>query len=194
MKQFALATVGALLAGNLFALPPNPAEPTKQPKAEPATTLDLGDGVKLELVAIRAGSFTMGEVKDRDAKPAHNVTIPKPFYLGKYEVTQEQWKAVIGSAYAAKTTKGAKLPIDTVEWWEAQEFCAKLGAKFTGKTFRLPSEAEWEYACRAGTATKYCCGDDIATLVDYAWFQRNDDKNPNPKVKGIADTHPVGEK
>lgn len=182
MKHLIFAmTVGVFLRGSLEA-------------HERAIAIDLGDGVKLEFVLIHPGSFMMGDDGDRDAKPAHKIDIAKSFYLGKYEITQSQWTAVMGSIHAHTTTKGATLPVDTVEWWECQEFCAKLNARFADNTFRLPTEAEWEYACRAGSTAKYCFGDDVAQLSDFGWYRRDDDRNPNPKVTGIADTHPVGEK
>ncbi|MBC8218135.1 MAG: formylglycine-generating enzyme family protein, partial [Planctomycetes bacterium] len=117
-----------------------------------------GDGPKMEFVRIPAGRFQMGSPpseKDRDDNegPAHEVRITKPFYMGKYEVTQAQWKAVMGTTVSQqreKTTlpwllkgEGSKYPIHYVSWNEAVEFCKRLGGKF-----RLPTEAEWEYACR----------------------------------------------
>ena len=88
----------------------------------------------------------------------HEVTLTKPFYMGKYEVTQEQWEEVMGNN--PSYTKGAKLPVTKVSWNDCQEFIKKLNAKTSGG-FRLPTEAEWEYACRAGTTTKYSFGDKI---------------------------------
>ena len=88
----------------------------------------------------------------------HEVTLTKPFYMGKYEVTQEQWQAVMGNNPSA--TKGAKLPVTNVSWEDCQEFITKLNAKTNG-VYRLPSESEWEYACRAGTTTAYSFGDKI---------------------------------
>ncbi len=150
------------------------------------TSLNLGNNVKLELVLIPAGKFKMGsppnEAGRKDTEnPQHEVTISKPFYLGKYEVTQEQYEALMGTN--PSEFKGAKNPVERVNWADAQEFCKKMSSK-TGKTARLPSEAEWEYACRAGTGTKYSFGDSEATLGDYAWFKDNANKT----------THPVGQK
>ena len=145
-------------------------------------TIDLGGGVKMEFVLIHPGSFMM--VPDSDApdeKPGHNVTLTKPFYLGKYEVTQEQWQTAMGSN--PSNFKGPKLPVENVSWNDCHSFVAKLEEK-TGRKFALPTEAQWEYACRADTTTRYSCGDSIVDLKDYAWFSDNSDRA----------THPVGEK
>jgi formylglycine-generating enzyme required for sulfatase activity len=89
----------------------------------------------------------------------HEVTLTKPFYLGKYEVTQEQWESVMGNNPSSRT-KGAKLPVTDVSWEDCQEFIKKLNASTKGG-YRLPTEAEWEYACRAGTTTAYSYGDSL---------------------------------
>ena len=124
---------------------------------------DLGKGVKLDMVLIPAGKFMMGspasEVGRKDNETQHEVTLTKPFYMGKYEVTQEQWQAVMGNNPSVKT-KGARLPLTDISWNDCQEFIKKLNAKTKGG-YRLPTEAEWEYACRAGTVTAYSYGDGI---------------------------------
>jgi formylglycine-generating enzyme required for sulfatase activity len=148
-------------------------------------SFDLGHGVKMELAPIQAGSFMMGDEKgDAEEKPVHKVTISKPFYMGKYEVTQEQWQAVMGSN--PSHFKGAKNPVDRVSWEACQAFIKKLNEKFaaSGVTFSLPTEAQWEYACRAGSSTRYCFGDRENELADYGWFESN----------AGGRTHPVGEK
>ena len=152
---------------------------TKEPPKKLA--VDLGGGVKLEMVLIPAGSFTMGDERD---KSAPKVTITKPFYLGKYEVTQEQWEAVMGSN--PSHFKGPKNPVEQVSWDNCQQFLAKLNAKSGGQggKFVLPTEAQWEYACRAGSAGKFCFGDDDRQLGEYAWYGPNSD----------GKTHPAGEK
>jgi len=114
-------------------------------------------------------------------KPAHDVTLTKPLYMGKYEVTQEQYAAVMGAN--PSNFKGANLPVETVSWDEATEFCKKLSEK-TGQTVRLPTEAEWEFACRAGTSTTYNTGDSDGDLDRAAWYGANS--------KGT--THPVCQK
>ena len=149
--------------------------------------IDLGEGVKLDMVLIPSGKFMMGltnkELEDikvefqeelkKDGKEQlldavdlimsiqgkqHEVTLTKPFYMGKHEVTQEQWEALMGKN--PSTTKGAKLPVTNVSWEDCQEFIKKLNAKTDGG-YRLPTEAEWDYACRAGTTTAYSFGDKI---------------------------------
>jgi len=148
-------------------------------------SLDLGNGVTLDMVLIPAGSFTMGDDSGgSDEKPAHRVRITKPFYLGKYEVTQEQWQAVMGDN--PSNFKGPKNPVEEVSWDDCQGFLAKLNAKHagTGRQFTLPTEAQWEYACRAGSTTQFSFGDDEASLDEYAWFSDNSD----------SQTHPVGQK
>ena len=146
-------------------------------------TLDLGGGVKMETVLIPADTFTMGSGRGpfESEKPAHKVTISRPFYMGKYAVTQEQWQAVMGAD--PSRFKGADRPVDGVSWKDAQDFCRAASAK-VGKTVRLPTEAEWEFACRAGSTTDYCFGDGEAALAEYAWYEGNS--------SGV--THPVGQK
>jgi eukaryotic-like serine/threonine-protein kinase len=122
-------------------------------------SLDCGNGVKLELVAIPAGSFMMGSNESKGLQPIHQVRVPS-FYMGKYAVTQEEYEAVIGEN--PSKFKGERLPVENVSWNDAQEFCKKLSQK-TGKKVRLPSEAEWEYACRAGTTTAFSFGKNITT-------------------------------
>ena len=128
---------------------------------------DLGKGISLTMVLIPAGKFLMGSVVDpfsnenvpeKNEFPAHEVTISNPFYMGKYEVTQEQWFEIMGENTSG--TKGRKLPVTDVLWEDCQEFIKKLNVKMNGG-YRLPTEAEWEYACRAGTKTAYSFGDNI---------------------------------
>ncbi|MBM3860339.1 MAG: formylglycine-generating enzyme family protein [Verrucomicrobia bacterium] len=145
-------------------------------------TIELGDGVKMEFILIPTGSFRMGSDKRPDTKPMHRVEFTKPFYMGKYEVTQEQWEKVMGNN--PSRFKDTKNPVDSVSWDDCQKFIAKLKEKMRGQTFRLPSEAEWEYACRAGSITDYCYGDKKDKLGDYAWFKDNSGQS----------SHPVGQK
>jgi len=153
--------------------------------------VDFGEGVKLEMVLVPAGKFKMGftkkeledlkvviqeefkkwkkkelgkeELDDVDLIMSfqgkqHEVTLTKPFYMGKHEVTQEQWEAVMGKNPSEE--KGAKLPVTDVSWEDCQEFIKKLNKKTDGG-YRLPTEAEWEYSCRAGTTTAYSFGNKI---------------------------------
>ena len=143
-------------------------------------TIDLGSGVTMEFVFIPVGSFMMGSSKRE--KPLHKVIISKPFYVGKYEVTQEQWQTVTGDNPSC--FKGAKNPVENVSWEDCQIFIAKLSEKTPGRQFSLPTSAQWEYACRAGSTNDYCYGDGEGKLGDYAWYSKNANKT----------THPVGEK
>ncbi len=139
----------------------------------------------MKLLLIPPGEFDMGSPEaDKEAsyreKPQHHVRITRPFYLGKYPVTQEQWEAVMGSN--PSDVKAAKDPVGSVSWDHCQVFLKKLNAKIAGRgiSFGLPTEAQWEYACRAGTTTKYYFGDDAATLTEYAWYGANADKKMHP--------------
>ncbi|MGH1393580.1 MAG: SUMF1/EgtB/PvdO family nonheme iron enzyme [Trichormus sp.] len=152
---------------------------------------DLGKGVSLEMVQIPGGTFTMGSPtseagRDSDESPQRQVRVPG-FFMGKYEITQEQYQAIMGTNPAS--FKGEKRPVETVSWNEAVEFCEQLSQK-TGKTYRLPSEAEWEYACRAGTTTPFYFGETITTdLVNY---DGNFTYASAPKGQYRQQTTPVG--
>ncbi len=123
-----------------------------------------------EMVEIPAGSFAMGSNKgEPDEKPLHNVTIAQSFAIGKTEVTQQQWQAVMGNNPSYFSECGDTCPVEQVSWNDVQLFIKKLNTK-TGKQYRLPSEAEWEYACRAGKQQEYC-GSDAADSV--AWNSFN---------------------
>ncbi len=133
-----------------------------------------------EMVVIPGGSFQMGSKDgDPDEKPIHRVNI-KSFELGKYEVTQGQWKAVMGSNPSKFTECGDSCPVEQVSWDEIQEYIKKLNAK-SGQQYRLPSEAEWEYACRAGTSHKYCGGDDLSAV---GWYDTGADSVSTHRVGG----------
>lgn len=140
----------------------------------------IRNSVGIELKLIPAGTFIMGEGSD-----AHKVTLSKPFYMGVYEVTNLQWFRVMGTDLSSEDNDH---PVKGVKWSEAVEFCRKLSAlpeeQKAGRIYRLPTEAEWEYACRAGTDTKYSFGDDESKLGEYGWFNGNSG----------GETHPVGEK
>jgi formylglycine-generating enzyme required for sulfatase activity len=141
-------------------------------------TEDLGNEIVLEMVQIRSGNFTMGaprnEKDSRDSeRPQHQVTVPT-FFMGKYTVTQAQWKAVASLPQVNRKLdpdpshfKGDKRPVEQVSWYDAVEFCDRI-SQHTGKSYRLPSEAEWEYACRAGTTTPFHFGETITSeLANY---------------------------
>jgi len=159
-----------------------PATPRIQVVSRPQIlTETLPGGIKLELIKIPAGSFIMGANEDDNEKPPHKVTL-KEFYLGKYPVTQEQYQAVMGNN-PSRFKDNPKNPVEQVSWNDAKEFCRKL-KQITGEDFRLTAEAEWEYACRAGSQTSYYFGDDESQLGEYAWYSPNSDSK----------THPVGQK
>ena len=144
--------------------------------------IGLGDAKKMLLVRIPAGLFLMGDENgDVNEKPMHRVSFSKAFHMAKFAVTQDQWGAVIGKN--PSQFKGPSQPVDSVSWEDCQVFIRELSHR-VGRTFSLPSEAEWEYACRAGTAAKFCFGMDAHELGDYAWYDAN---------SGGA-THPVGQK
>jgi formylglycine-generating enzyme required for sulfatase activity len=148
-------------------------------------TEDGGVGLGLRMVWVKPDSFRMGSPESEEGRysdegPVHDVTLDG-FWLGKHEVTQAQYEAVTGKN--PSHFKGASLPVETVRWDDAMDFCRRLSQR-TGKTYTLPSEAQWEYACRAGSQTRFCFGDSDSGLDAYAWYSGNSGSK----------THPVGEK
>jgi len=166
-------------------------EAAKRLQKEMEEKADLGKGLNLEMVLIPPGKFMMGsptsEKKRRIDETQHEVTITKPFYMGKYEVTQEQWEAIMGNN--PSETTGAKLPVTRVTWFTSQEFIKKLNGKTTGG-YRLPTEAEWEYACRAGTSTAFSVGD-RATKNDFNYdgLSTKPVGSYKPNAFGLYDMH-----
>jgi len=155
----------------------------KEATPQKAITVDLGGGVKLELVLIPAGSYQMGSEKgEEDEKPPHEVKIPKAFYMGKYEVTQEQWLALMRGN--PSRFEAPKNPVDSVERDACPAFLDRLSKRVQRGRFTLPTEAEWEYACRAGSKTEYFFGEEGKEIGEYAWHGGNSGEK----------THPVGEK
>ena len=149
----------------------------KRPEGDFLTVTLPGD-VKMRFKSIPAGSFMMGspdDEKDRDGDegPVHKVTISKPYYLGVYEVTQAQWTAVMKSN-PSKYQGRPDHPVETVSWEDCQMFLKRLNTLGLG-SFRLPTEAEWEYACRAGADTRFYWGDDpqLSEIGKYAWWNGN---------------------
>jgi len=141
--------------------------------------------LRMEFVLIPAGEFMMGSDNGGpDEKPVHKVRVSKPFYLSKYEATQSQWSSAMGtSPWSGRrhVKSGSRCPAVHVSWQDCQAFLNALG-----EGFRLPTEAEWEYACRAGSTTKFCFGDDESKLGDYAWFE------DNAELAGENYAHAVG--
>ncbi|MEA5598549.1 bifunctional serine/threonine-protein kinase/formylglycine-generating enzyme family protein [Rivularia sp. UHCC 0363] len=153
-------------------------------------TEDLGNGVTLEMVEIPDGEFLMGSPADEKERedsesPQHKVTVES--FMGKFAVTQAQYQAIMGKN--PSNFKGEKRPVEKVSWNDATEFCKKLTEK-TGRTYRLPSEAEWEYACRAGTTTPFHFGETITT--DLANYNGNETYANEPKGKFRKKTTEVG--
>ncbi|MFM7425036.1 MAG: SUMF1/EgtB/PvdO family nonheme iron enzyme [Elainella sp.] len=144
-------------------------ETQRQTKQSKAFVEDLGNGITLEMVSIPGGSFQMGSPETekqryQDESPQRQVTVPA-FLMGRYAVTQAQYEAIAGKN--PSKFKGANRPVEQVSWNDAQAFCQKLSQQ-TGRNYRLPSEAEWEYACRAGTTTPFHFGETITTdLANY---------------------------
>jgi formylglycine-generating enzyme required for sulfatase activity len=162
-------------------------ENRKKPESKRIT---LPGGIAMEFVRIHLGSFLMGSEdaefgRAADEGPRRKVRISRPFFLGRFEVTQAQWKAVMGNNPSAFRLQphADRLPADMITWNDAMDFVSKINQLGIGR-FRLPTEAEWEYACRAGTTTPYYWGNDRsqATLSKYAWgYSRAEGKS-----------HPVG--
>jgi formylglycine-generating enzyme required for sulfatase activity len=139
------------------------------------------ENAEIEMVDLPAGRFIMGSEEEEDERPPHEVHLD-PFAMGRHLVTQDQWLSVMGSNPSKFAWRG-DLPVEWVCWNDAQCFIVLLN-RATGMTYRLPTEAEWEYACRAGSTTRFCCGDGEEGLVDYGWFKRNSG----------YESHPVGQK
>ena len=142
----------------------------------------------LVLIRIPAGSFIMGSSEEEpyhepNESPQHRVTITRDFYLGKYEITQAQWKCLMEENPSTDT--GDNLPVNRVSWEEAQEFIKRLNALHQTDKFRMPTEAEWEYAARAGTQSPNYISEefDEEALLDHAWFRNNSE----------GELHPVGQ-
>ena len=163
-----------------MALPPVQPTPVPRPVQSGTTFKDCDDCP--EMVVIPSGSFKMGSNEESSEKPIHRVSV-RAFLIGKAEVTQGQWKAVMGYNPSYFSRCGDSCPVEQVSWDDAQEFMKRLSQK-TGKTYRLPSESEWEYAARAGSQTEFSFGDNENELGKYSWFYGNSSNQ----------THPVGEK
>jgi formylglycine-generating enzyme required for sulfatase activity len=163
---------------------------------------EITNSIGMNLVLIPKGTFMMGSPTSEQgasyypdgAETQHEVTISEDYYLGVFEVTQGQYEKVMGTnpSYFPKRVIGksdsSMYPVEKVSWEDAVEFCKKLSdlpeEKKAGRVYRLPTEAEWEYACRAGSKSAYSFGADSTSLGDYAWFGENSGNQ----------THPVGEK
>lgn len=138
-------------------------------------TLDLGTDMPMKLMLIPPGKFVMGSpvteqgALDDSERPQHEVTISKPYYMGTYPVTQEQYERVMEQS--PSFFEGRTNPVETVSWMEAKDFVKKL-SQMTGKKVSLPTEAQWEHACRAGSKAPFYFGADDRAMGDYAWYRR----------------------
>ena len=160
-----------------------PTTPTSTSTSGNSLVLDCGNGVKLELVKVAAGSFCMGSDVYKSEQPTHWVSL-REFFIGKYPVTQAQYQTVTGNN--PSLFKGDQNPVEHVSWNDAVEFCKELSKKI-GQKVKLPTESQWEYACRSGSTRQYCFGDDYhyeRKINNYAWCHSNSE----------GKTHPVGEK
>lgn len=186
MKNVILTICFILLAASAsFALTTSQ-EATPAPRAAPGDHNFADTATGMDFVFVKGGCFQMGDTfgdGDSDEKPVHEVCV-NDFYIGKYDVTQGQWKAIMGNNPSFFSSCGDNCPVDSVSWNDARGFIKKLNEK-TGRNYRLPTEAEWEYAARSGGKHEEWAGtSDKSELGDYAWYATNSDYTP----------HPVGQK
>jgi formylglycine-generating enzyme required for sulfatase activity len=163
---------------------------SKKNKSEPATLVPVKTfkdcNLCPEMVAVPAGSYKMGSNSGGDLVPAHIVKIGQSFAIGKTEITQGQWKTIMGNNPSHFASAGDNFPVEKVSWNDAHEYIKKLNDK-TGKHYRLPSEAEWEYACRAGEVQEFCGDDNIDKI---AWYRSSD----SSRLHSGGSTHQVASK
>ena len=160
-------------------------EAAVNPTAQKTKTISLPGGATMEMIYVAPGSFIMGSPESEKGREnyetQHRVTLTKGFWLGKYEVTQKQWKSVMGESYSFSDFKGDNRPVDNVSWYDCKKFIKRVNWQGRNYDARLPSEAEWEYACRAGSTGAYGGN---GKLDDMGWYDGNSGK----------ETHPVGQK
>jgi len=193
-KSVAVCLVVVAIFGCDRSQPTPPVAPSPTPPVAtnntPVELPESADSIGMKFKLIAAGTFMMGEGDE-----AHEVTLTKPFKMGVHEVTQAQYEQVMGNNPSG--FKGAHDPVERVTWIDAVEFCRRLSElpkeKLAGNLYRLPTEAEWEYACRAGTTTKYSFGDNESDLGNYAWYGDHGNPQPvagrKPNEWGLYDMH-----
>jgi len=169
-----------------IAVTPMKSDLLSDPEPQKVVSFDLGDDVGLKMVYIPGGSFEMGSPINERGRydiegPVRTVELDG-FWIGKYPITRTQYQAIMGTKPNSKDHPDS--PVTSVSWFDAMEFCRKLSEK-TGQTFRLPSEAQWEYACRAGTRTRFFFGDDENMLKDYALYEANNRISAHAEEKNI---------
>lgn len=164
--------------------------------------VDLPNGEQMALVWIPPGRMVLGSAESEEGRfddegPQFETVFEAGFYMGQYEVTQGQWQAVMGTTPWVNQTfivEGLQVPAVYITWFEAQEFIHKLNVAAGDSLYRLPTEAEWEYAARAGTTTRWWFGDNEADLVDHAWYADNTRElgSPTPREVGMKPANPWG--
>jgi len=164
-------------------------------RQEPSKTA-FKNSIDREFVLIPTGSFMMGtSIGDSNERPLHEVKFSRPFYLQKTEVSQGEWKKVMEDNPPSSGKCGDNCPVSNVSWDDAKEFIKRLNAMEGTDKYRLPIDAEWEYACRAGTTAEYSFGDDASNLGKYAWYGDNSKKSVHPVATkkpnawGLYDMH-----
>ncbi|MBO4544625.1 MAG: formylglycine-generating enzyme family protein, partial [Verrucomicrobia bacterium] len=193
--------------GFRVALVASASQPSDEPVPGSSAIISLPNNVDLDMIWIDPGTFTMGSPTDELGRESdetqHKVTLTNGYWLGKYEVIQAQYEAVMGTN--PSTYKGTDLPVETVSWYDAKEFCAKLteiekaaGRLPEGYEYTLPTEAQWEYACRAGTTTSLNSGKNLTNVAEcpnmdeVGWYWYN--AGIESYYQGLICTHPVGQK
>jgi formylglycine-generating enzyme required for sulfatase activity len=162
--------------------------------SEPPSAEKFSNSLDMHFVLIPAGTFMMGsgieQEGDEDEQPQHQVTLSRPFYVQTTPVTQGQWHQVMGENPSFFRECGEDCPVENVSWDEVQEFIEKLNRMGGTDQYRLPTEAEWEYACRAGSTGSFCFGEDVAELGKYGWYEENSGKSTHPV--GLLKANPWG--
>jgi formylglycine-generating enzyme required for sulfatase activity len=173
---------------------PTPQKIPEPDLSEPLSAEKFSNSLDMHFVLIPAGTFMMGsgieQEGDEDEKPQHQVTLSSPLYVQTTPVTQGQWHQVMGENPSFFRECGEDCPVENVSWDEVQEFIEKLNRMEGTDQYRLPTESEWECACRAGSTGSFCFGDQEAELGKYAWYEKNSEKSTHPV--GLLKANPWG--